>query len=311
MSWLRRAGTAAVQLAAAGTVLVIAASHVPVWPCTLLEHFAVQYVVAGAVVVAAAAALARRVWLDAALIAWLFELAIVTPDLSSSRREPPRNGLPVRLLLLNVLTESTGFEHVRRLIRDEHPDVIALIETDHRWLAELAPALTGYPSRIETARTDNFGMALYSRALLTGGIERLGTELPTIVASVELEGIALGVLITHPLPPVSAASLDLQQRQLDAVAARARALAPPLVIAGDFNATPWSRAFGRLRDQTATCDTRAGFGLQASFPAATAALRIPIDHVLASCRIGVRDRRIGPVVGSDHLPVIVDLVIPR
>ena len=58
---------------------------------------------------------------------------------------------------------------------------------------------------------------------------------------------------------------------------------------------------------TGLCDTRAGFGYQGSFPASSAILRIPIDHVLVSCEVGVRARRIGPDVGSDHLPVIVDL----
>ena len=51
--------------------------------------------------------------------------------------------------------------------------------------------------------------------------------------------------------------------------------------------------------------------LAASFPSDMAVLRIPVDHLLASCSIGVRERRIGPQVGSDHLPVIVDLTIPR
>ena len=57
--------------------------------------------------------------------------------------------------------------------------------------------------------------------------------------------------------------------------------------------------------------TRAGFGVQATFPAQSRLLRIPIDHVLASCTIGVRDRVIERDVGSDHLPIVVDLVVPR
>jgi endonuclease/exonuclease/phosphatase (EEP) superfamily protein YafD len=80
---------------------------------------------------------------------------------------------------------------------------------------------------------------------------------------------------------------------------------------GDLNATPWSRPFHRFVGRSGLCDSRAGFGVQASFPAASALLRIPIDHVLVSCVIGVRNRRIGRDVGSDHLPVIVDLVLPR
>lgn len=53
-----------------------------------------------------------------------------------------------------------------------------------------------------------------------------------------------------------------------------------------------------------------GFGVQTSFPSNLWLLRIPIDHVLVACAIGVDDRRIGPEVGSDHLPVITDLVVP-
>ena len=83
-----------------------------------------------------------------------------------------------------------------------------------------------------------------------------------------------------------------------------------MVIIGGLDATPWSAAFRRLLGRSGLCGTRAGFGLQASFPAGHALLRIPLDHVLASCTIGVRDRRVEADVGSDHLPAIVDLVVP-
>ncbi len=75
----------------------------------------------------------------------------------------------------------------------------------------------------------------------------------------------------------------------------------PLVIMGDLRT---------LTGRTGPCDSRAGFGLQASFPVDLPILRIPIDHVLVRCTIGIRDRRIARDVGSDHLPVIVDLVVP-
>jgi endonuclease/exonuclease/phosphatase (EEP) superfamily protein YafD len=83
-----------------------------------------------------------------------------------------------------------------------------------------------------------------------------------------------------------------------------------VLVMGDLNATPWSRPFRRLLRRSALCDSRAGFGVQASFPAASTLLRLPIDHLLASCGVGVRARRIGRDVGSDHLPVIVDVVVP-
>ena len=117
-------------------------------------------------------------------------------------------------------------------------------------------------------------------------------------------------LLVHPPPPVQRAMFDEQQRQLDAIAARVRALDGPVVVLGDLNATPWSRPFARLVAESGLLDTRAGFGVQASFPAAEPLLRIPIDHVLVSPGVGVTARRIERDVGSDHLPVYIELRIP-
>jgi endonuclease/exonuclease/phosphatase (EEP) superfamily protein YafD len=170
--------------------------------------------------------------------------------------------------------------------------------------------VTGYPGRIEAPRDDNFGVALYARGELRGAAEVLKTELPTVFAELALRGARLRIVLTHPPPPISARALAMQYVQLAEIAPRA-AGAGPVVIMGDFNATPWSRPFAWLREHTGLCDSRAGFGIQASYPTESTLLRIPIDHLLASCTVGVRDRRIGRDVGSDHVPVLVDLIVPR
>jgi endonuclease/exonuclease/phosphatase (EEP) superfamily protein YafD len=36
-------------------------------------------------------------------------------------------------------------------------------------------------------------------------------------------------------------------------------------------------------------------------------MRVPIDHLLHSDTLSVVDRRLGPAMGSDHFPLIVDL----
>lgn len=73
----------------------------------------------------------------------------------------------------------------------------------------------------------------------------------------------------------------------------------------------WSTPFRDLVARSGLCDSRAGFGIAASFPSTMAVVRIPIDHALVSCTIGVRARRVERHVGSDHLPVVIDLVVPR
>lgn len=312
----RRLACAVVSLAVASFIAVLVASFLPLHPFALVEHLRVQLAIGGAAVAAAAGALALGAgwldarWFDAAMFALLVDAAVIVPDLASARR-PVGEGAPVRVLVVNVFSASERYEDVRRLIDRERPDVIGLLEVSSGWLRELAPALAAYPSRIEEPRSDNFGMALYARAPLTGGVEHLEVRVPAILAEATIGGARLGLALVHPVPPMNAEVQREQVRHFDAVAARVRAFTAPFVILGDLNAAPWSRAYARLRGATGACDARAGFGAQTTFPTYSWLLRIPIDHVLVACAIGVRDHRVGPDVGSDHLPVIVDLVVPR
>jgi endonuclease/exonuclease/phosphatase (EEP) superfamily protein YafD len=271
----------------------------------------VQYVVAGAVLLGAVFALRMRGWADVAAIATLVHAMPLAADLTRSPRSGPAGGAEIRVLMLNVLTENRRFDQVRQLIADEKPDIVGLVEVDRRWIAGVAPAVADFAGRLEEPRDDNFGVALYVRGRANGAIERLGSSTPSVVADVAIRDVRLRVVLTHPMPPIDADATRLQERQIAAVAERARGLVDPVLVMGDFNTTPWSRLFARLIGRTGLCDSREGFGIQASFPSDMAILRIPIDHLLASCSIGVRARRIGPQVGSDHLPVIVDLTIPR
>jgi endonuclease/exonuclease/phosphatase (EEP) superfamily protein YafD len=299
------------SLAAVGLGLLFVASWIPAFPFILLEHFRVQYVVIGMLVVAATAALRMRGYFDAAAIALLVHALPVIADLGRSPQPLPPGGVPVRVLVLNVLTANTDSADVRALIEAERPDVIGLVEVNQRWLDDLAPALAAYPGRLTRPAEDNFGVALYARGSVTGTIAELGAPLPTIVAEVSLDGARLNAVVAHLFPPMTSRWASYQAEQRDQLAARVRELAGPVIVMGDFNATPWSRTFRGLVERTGLCDSRAGFGVQASWHTGLPLMRIPIDHLLASCTVGVRDRRIGPDVGSDHYPVIVDLVVPR
>jgi endonuclease/exonuclease/phosphatase (EEP) superfamily protein YafD len=303
----RRAADAVTSLAVVGLGATAVVAMMPIWPLELFEHFRVQYIAVGLLVSAAAFALRLRGYFDAAAIATLVHLCSLLP--TAPRATPPARGTSARVLVLNVHTTASSFEAVRQLIADTRPDLLALVEVDQRWLEELAPALTDYPGRIHEPRTDNFGIALFARGPITGTVERLGSSLPSIVAQVPVGTASLSVIVTHPLPPVSTTASAMLDTQLAAIADRARGL-PNVLVMGDLNATPWSRPVRRLLARSGLCDSRDGFGLQPTFPASPWILRIPIDHLLHACTIGVTDRRVERDVGSDHLPVVVDLVVP-
>lgn len=296
---------AAGSLAAAGSLLLLLLSLIPIWPFVLLEHFRVQIVVGALVVAFATGVLRIRGYFDVALIALCCHALWLVPDLTRARRPVPP-GTKVRVLLLNVLRENSQFAEVRALIGDVKPDVIGLVEIDYRWVDGVALAVAGY-QRLEHPRRDNFGLALYAKIPLTGHVEDV-RGYPTIFAELALPSGPLQIVLVHPIPPVSAAALDDQIAVLDSIVPHVQG---PTIVMGDFNATPWSRPFLRFVGRTGLCDSRAGFGLQASFPASTWTLRIPIDHLLASCSIGIADRYIERNVGSDHLPIVLDIVVPR
>ncbi len=168
-----------------------------------------------------------------------------------------------------------------------------------------------YPYSKAVPRPDNFGIALMSRIPLDEvQVREFGDAgLPSIVARLEWSGERLTLIGTHPLNPGTIGSWRLRNDQFQALADFCRATTGPLILAGDFNSTSWSAHFDTLLDGTRLRDTRAGFGVQVSWPAWSALLRIPIDHCLVSPELAVRDRFIGPHIGSDHYPVVVDLVL--
>jgi endonuclease/exonuclease/phosphatase (EEP) superfamily protein YafD len=119
----------------------------------------------------------------------------------------------------------------------------------------------------------------------------------------------LGVHLTRP------DSRSAARRQLAQIAALSEVLAPSVLVAGDFNATPWSglRAIDEVmpaRRRTRTMFTwptpaRAFTRLRLRAPAALA----PIDHIYASDDWQVVEVRRGPDIGSDHYPIIATLAL--
>ncbi len=296
-----------IAIAAALVAIAVVAAMLPVWPLVLVEHFRVQLAIGGALVAVAGLALRERSG-DVAAIATLVALLAIVPDLTASRRAVPV-GTPVRVLSANVLMMNHDYARLARVIAEERPDVIALVEPSRRWLEALAPSVAGY-ARIEAPREDYLGMALYVRGEVRGEVRVLSNGTPNIFAEVSVGDATFRIVVVHPVPPITGALHEKLVRYFAELGAVVRG-DPRIVVAGDFNATPWSRTFATMMNASGLCDSRAGFGMQATRPADEWILRIPIDHVLTSCAIGVADRRVGPDVGSDHLPVVVDLVIPR
>jgi len=219
---------------------------------------------------------------------------------------------PVRLLSINVhrvnRDTSAAIDHVR----GRRPDVLAVLEVDDHWAAALDGLADVFPHRVIVPRPDNFGIAVMSRWPLADArvAEFTTTGFPSIVATVRHEDGDFRLIATHPYPPFDGPATAQLVAHLDAVAGEAAASPLPCVVAGDLNATPWSRAFRRLITAAGLRDTALGLGVKGTYHAELPAPRIPIDHVLVPSGTVVLRRGVGPGVGSDHFPVEADVILP-
>jgi endonuclease/exonuclease/phosphatase (EEP) superfamily protein YafD len=261
------------------------------WWLDLANHFVPHALLACVVGLAAAAATRRR----ALAIAFLAAAVPCALRMVPAPAEPAPDGDTIRVLVANVLSSNPDHDALLDFVHAEDPDVVALLEIDPAWADALVPLQAEYPFARVVARRDNFGVALLSRVPLddldvldAGGVPWLTATLP---------GDAR-LVVAHTLPPISpryAATRDLQLQLVE------QWLVGPAVVVGDLNATPWSGAFPSARVPWTP-------GTWPTF--LPAPLRLPIDHALVSGGVVEVGRRAGPHVGSDHLPLVVDLRLP-
>jgi endonuclease/exonuclease/phosphatase (EEP) superfamily protein YafD len=218
-----------------------------------------------------------------------------------------------RALLLNVHYENGVVEDIIRLVRTTNPDIIVFLETTPEWMAGLASLEAEYPFVESSMRDDPGSIALFSRVpLAQTEIYDFGVpERPVIVAYLRLDKQPLTVVGFHPYPFLAGGMVRAGDRleQLEGLARFVKVRPTPVIVLADFNFTPWSPLHRKFLRETGLRDAQWGFGVQPTWPAYYPPMFMPIDCAFVSAEIAVLKYEIGPYVGSDHFPVIIDFAI--
>ena len=282
------------------------------WLLDLTSHFRVQY----AILLAAAALvmLLPRAYRFSLVFAGfsLINAATILPLYFGRSEATAPVGRTLRVMLINVNSANTNYAAVKETIGRYAPDLFLIEEANSAWLEGLQDMSASYPWMKAQPRSDNFGIALFSKHPLDHAeIVEIGEAgVPSVMARVDVDGTVLTVLGTHPLPPGGSDYSRLRNDQLAALPGFLEAVETPVVLLGDLNATPWCWHFRRLLRRTGLRNSSRGWGVQPTWPVFSVLFRIPIDHLLHSPDLRVVQRAIGPDVGSDHYPVVVDLRLP-
>lgn len=287
------------------------------WVLDLMSHFRWYYLLAAAcglaVAIISGAGIASRIALAAALAlnAWTM-LPYWLPAAQPAAPAAGATAEPVSLISLNVLRFNEDTAPTIDYLRRRAADVVAVLEVSPEWGQALDALADIYPHRRIEPRLDNFGIALLSRwPLIEPQIVEFGdTNYPSIVADIDRPAGRFRCIAIHPYPPYSRTSSEMLVRSLRATAAAAARSPLPCIVAGDFNATPWSAGFRAFVAESGLRDTALGRGVQPSWNARSLFMRIPIDHIFAPAAATVVRRVIAPGVGSDHFPVEAELLLP-
>jgi endonuclease/exonuclease/phosphatase (EEP) superfamily protein YafD len=218
----------------------------------------------------------------------------------------------VRLFVSNVYHSNRGHEQLLDLVERENPDVIGLLEVNAQWLRELKPLRARYPHHYEVPGELHVGLALYSRLPLEHARAlRLPGDgsTPAIAATLAAPGSDVEIVLAHPMAPVGAQYMRQRNMQIAALAKHAAAAQGPLVLAGDLNLTMWNDAYRPLVEVGGLHNARKGHGISPSWPA-LGPIGVPIDHILATRDVSLRNFRVLSGIGSDHYPVTAEFSAP-
>ena len=183
-------------------------------------------------------------------------------------------------------------------------DVVTLVETGLNGESILAKLKADYPFQVNCFEVSGCDMAVVSKFPFSGRkMIYAGHAVPLLKVNLgeSFGDVAVVAVHTTRFPHISE-----QFVQFRAIAQALEVDAGPLLLMGDFNATPQSRVLKGLAD-------RLGLSIVTSLPSWPATYGLPqlaIDHILISSSLrNLSSESAGLSAGSDHLPVSVVLGI--
>ncbi len=223
---------------------------------------------------------------------------------------PPEAGTHDRLRIVyaNVLVDNPDPARLGRLIDEESPDLVALVEVPAGWLEKVGEIRSRYPYRYEYPDGSR-GLSLWFRTppLSVEPPARLVPSAnPTLRASFLFAGRPRNLWLVHARTPFDRDQEGATGGELHAIGSAIQQSGGSTILLGDLNCTDGSPYFGDLLRESGLRDSRIGFGRQPSWPT-WSPYRLSIDHAFVSQDLSVVDRRLGPDIGSDHFPLILDL----
>ena len=296
------------------------------WPFELFHHFALQYFLLSGLLIIVC--LVFRAKVEVALFALLLLIfggslwsAYGVPRVSQDLITKFPNNYQKRFCLITLI--SHNIEDINKRHRElglwlqgQPADVVLLQEVPSR-IAAWYRKKSIYPYQIEVydpaLNHPNFpgnrAIVILSKYPVSGELKfkpfKDSRPVPTVRICIP-NAQDLWVVVIDAREPKTSKLLDQRDRLLIGAAKKISELSGPVVVAGDFNATPLTPIFN---DFLKIADVSATKFYISTFPSILNWIGIPLDHILVR---NIRVKRIKALqsIGSDHRPLKAELLIP-
>ncbi len=293
------------------------------WPLSLMSNF-IHLLLLPAFPLFLLALYLRRYWsllLSGVLVAAFMYLfgPLFLPQMPVACTPSAHECTMLRMITYNTCGNSVNPDDLLALIQDTGADIVALQENTveqrialERELGESHPYQVLYEFDLVSSigLVSRYPVLDHKLFYLQYGV------LPYLRATLDLDGLPLTVVVAHmPTPALGRQGYHIRANG-DSVAL-AMMIKPdvPTLLLGDFNTTDQSSAYRPLLEAGLYDAFReAGWGFGSTFPAVSRSKWIPgipvvrIDYIWHTEHFATARAWVGPDLGSDHLPLIADLI---
>lgn len=308
---MRGTGFATAVIAMLLTLGSVALDHV--WFFDVMASLRVQAVIGSAAL--ALVALLFRKWYAGGLLVCCaaVNVAMMVPAMTGAPKSADSSSEDFSLIFFNSAQNTLELAPMLGFVKEKQPDLLAFTEV-FRWdIENLRKLFPGYRHTI--GEPGVFGAVILSRLPIHDfKVHRhadgpSGRTLEVRLCASAAPNRCLAMLLLHPTPPLNSDFHGWRNQHLLAAADLAGVIASEasidgrVVMTGDFNVTPWNRVYGQALESGQLTDAFADRLPHSTWFSSSPILGLPIDHVWIGEGVTVSATDIGPLSGSDHLPI--------
>jgi endonuclease/exonuclease/phosphatase (EEP) superfamily protein YafD len=276
----------------------------------LLSHFRVYLAAFSLLVVIAAVVVENRLAIYLSVISLAVNALTIAPYISWPQAYSDDRHF--RLATVNLWVNNPATAPAIEFLRNSDADVVVLNEMTPLWKLAAKTLEDIYPYqyfRMNCQEPGHCQMALLSKEPWEELLSATNTpDTPSfIMARFSRQKWGITILGTRLIWPLGDGTAELQERQINAISKIVNKEGGAIILTGDFNFSPWSILHRKLTGATGL--KRAEGGILASWISRSLPIRLPIDHTFVRLPAGTARMHLGPNIGSDHLPIITDLIL--